>query len=516
MRSLPHHNLISRETSERLLVLTDFVQPQVMVHDRYLYDRASNSWTVDRFLDDLLERYGGIDSVLLWTGYTNIGADDRNAFDLFRNLPGGVDGVRQMVARFHARGVAVLWPNFPWDQGTRDEGRAQHDALVDLVVSTDSDGVNGDTHDCLNTSWWEASIAAGKPLNLEPQSMGNRYDKTGWQTINYATNSWGEGWRHQFAPMVSAYKLIDHRHLASMCNRHGVNKTNEIQTAFFNGAGYESWESIWGMYNMITPYHSEALRRTASILRQFGDITSQGTFMPHRPVTVQHGVYASEFVTADAGRALYTIVSRNDFDTAGVQMVLGCSTIAPSCSPTSRFFDVYHGVELEVDCQATYGAKLSFTIEALGYGSVLHVRDGGTMPDPAFLDNMRGMTQNELRSYSDEWLPLQQRQVNDPPTPVPPKPPTGMVLIPGDTYHFVAKGLIPQGDQLPEGKGVDVQFPWEPWPRREHEHTMQLHDIFMDEFPATNEDYKQYLAQSSYAPPATSQSWLQHWGGTGT
>ena len=87
-----------------------------MVHDRYLYDRVSNQWTVDRYLDDLLERYGGIDSVLLWTGYTNIGADERNAFDLFRNLPGGLSAVRQMVARFHARGVAVLWPNFPWDQ----------------------------------------------------------------------------------------------------------------------------------------------------------------------------------------------------------------------------------------------------------------------------------------------------------------------------------------------------------------------------------------------------------------
>ena len=87
-----------------------------MVHDRYLYDRTTNQWTVDRYLDDLLERYGGIDSVLLWTGYTNLGADERNAFDLFRNLPGGLSSVRQMVARFHARGVAVLWPNFPWDQ----------------------------------------------------------------------------------------------------------------------------------------------------------------------------------------------------------------------------------------------------------------------------------------------------------------------------------------------------------------------------------------------------------------
>jgi iron(II)-dependent oxidoreductase len=495
----------------------NFVQPQVMVHDRYLYDTTTNQWTVDRYLDDLLERYGGIDSVLLWTGYTNLGADERNAFDIFRNLPGGLAGVRQMVARFHARGVAVLWPNFPWDLGTRDEGRAQHDALVDLVISTASDGINGDTHDCLNTSWWEASLARGKALNLEPQSMGNRYDRTGWQSINYNVNSWGEGWYRgdgQFAPLVSAYKLIDSRHLPSLCNRHGVNKTNEIQTAFFNGAGYESWESIWGMYNMITPYHSEALRRTASILRQFGDMTSRGTFLPHRPVTVRHGVYASEFIAADAARALYLIVNRNEADTSGVQLVLGSSELGPPCSPTSRFFDVYHGVELPVDCEATFGAKLSFDIEGLGYGAVLHVQEGGQLPDAAFLESMAGMSARELRSYSDEWKPLLQWQVSDPPTPVPPKPPTGMVLIPGDTYHFVAKGLIPQGDQLPGGEGVDVQFPWEPWPRREHEHTMQLHDIYMDVFPVTNADYKAYLEATGYRPQVD-QAWLQHWGPNG-
>lgn len=33
-----------------------FIQPQVMVHDSYLYDRASGEWTVDKYLDDLLER----------------------------------------------------------------------------------------------------------------------------------------------------------------------------------------------------------------------------------------------------------------------------------------------------------------------------------------------------------------------------------------------------------------------------------------------------------------------------
>jgi iron(II)-dependent oxidoreductase len=42
---------------------------------------------VDRWLDFLEEEHGGIDSVLLWPTYTNIGADDRNQFELVESLP---------------------------------------------------------------------------------------------------------------------------------------------------------------------------------------------------------------------------------------------------------------------------------------------------------------------------------------------------------------------------------------------------------------------------------------------
>src|SRR5579862_8795659 len=36
---------------------SSFIQPQMMVHERYFYDPARQRYTVDRYLDDLEHRY---------------------------------------------------------------------------------------------------------------------------------------------------------------------------------------------------------------------------------------------------------------------------------------------------------------------------------------------------------------------------------------------------------------------------------------------------------------------------
>jgi iron(II)-dependent oxidoreductase len=69
-----------------------FIQPQMMVQDRYFYDPVAHKYTVDRYLDDLDKRYGGIDAVLIWPTYPNMGIDDRNQHDMIRSMPGGVAG----------------------------------------------------------------------------------------------------------------------------------------------------------------------------------------------------------------------------------------------------------------------------------------------------------------------------------------------------------------------------------------------------------------------------------------
>jgi iron(II)-dependent oxidoreductase len=50
---------------------------------------VAGKYTVDRYLDDLEKRYGGIDAVLIWPTYPNMGIDDRNQHDMIRSMPGG-------------------------------------------------------------------------------------------------------------------------------------------------------------------------------------------------------------------------------------------------------------------------------------------------------------------------------------------------------------------------------------------------------------------------------------------
>ena len=118
-----------------------------MLSDRYLYNETSHTWTVGRFLADLRERYGGADCVLLWQSYTNLGVDEKNQIDLIRVTPGGVAGVKAVIAEFHAANVSVLFPWNQWASGELSYGpRAEPDSdFVKLLADLNADGFNTDS-----------------------------------------------------------------------------------------------------------------------------------------------------------------------------------------------------------------------------------------------------------------------------------------------------------------------------------------------------------------------------------
>jgi hypothetical protein len=87
-----------------------YFQTLTMPYDRYFFNESSGNYTIDRWLNSLEQTVGGIDAAVLWSGYTNMGVDNRDQFALMRSLPGGTAGLRRAVDAMHARGVRALLP----------------------------------------------------------------------------------------------------------------------------------------------------------------------------------------------------------------------------------------------------------------------------------------------------------------------------------------------------------------------------------------------------------------------
>jgi iron(II)-dependent oxidoreductase len=470
---------------------SSFIQPQMMVEDRYFYDPVAVRYTVEKYLDDLDRRYGGIDSVLIWPVYPNIGIDDRNQYDMLRSMPGGVAGVRQMVADFHRRGVRVFFPVMAWDQGTRDEGMPNWEATAKLLAEIGADGVNGDTLRGLPRTFQMSADAAGHPLVLEPEhAMPLPYEALAWNTM-----TWGY-WQYPAAPMVSALKWLETRHMVNVCDRWSRSKIDNLQYAFFNGVGYESWENVWGIWNGMVPRDAEALRRIAKIERATADFLVSPDWQPY-VWTEQYGVYASRWPRGD--QTLFTLVNRMQTDADGRQLRVPAKA-------GMRYFDLWHGVELtpETAGDRTY---LSFPIEAHAFAAILATPGGleGKMRD--LLGEMKQLGARPLSGYGSEWTFLPQAMVTIPKTLPASAAPEGMVRIPAGDLVFRVNGIEVEGFN---DVGVDVQYPWEDSPRRHHLHTVHVDWFWIDRYPVTNAQFEQFLKATQYKPK-DSLNFLRHW-----
>jgi formylglycine-generating enzyme required for sulfatase activity len=459
---------------------SSFIQPQMMVQDRFFYDPISGRYTVDRYLDDLEQRYGGIDSVLIWPTYPNMGIDNRNQHDMIRCMPGGGAAVRQMIADFHKRGVRVLFPMMMWDQGTRDPGKPWPDAIAELMKEIGADGINGDTQDGVPLAFSLAADKLGHWLAFQPEG-GPADEALAWNVM-----TWGQ-YQFPFAPLVDRFKWLEPRHMVNISDRWNRNKVDDLQFAFFNGVGWESWENIWGIWNGITPRDAEATRRMAKMERALAKYLVSASWEPMSSM-LRFGVYASRWPQGES--TVWTIVNRNEYDTDGPQMEVS----ATSCV---RYFDLYHGGEIVPVKSSTGQWTLNFPIEAHGFGAVLATSNDLDANVQKLMVEMKQLSARTLSSYSNEWKVLSQKIVPIAPTKPVASAPAGMVEIPEGDFDFQVQGIEIEGFN---DIGVDVQYPWELSPRRFHEHPMHLGAFYIDKFPVTNSQFKKFLDATHYHP----------------
>jgi iron(II)-dependent oxidoreductase len=459
---------------------SSFFQPQMMVEDRYFYDPVAHRYTVDRYLDDLEKRYGGIDSVLIWPTYPNMGIDNRNQHDMIRSMPGGIPGVRQMIADFHRRGVRVLFPMMMWDQGTREPGMSWPEAIASLMAEIGADGINGDTQDGVPLAFSTAADKIGHPLAFEPEG-GPSDEALAWNVM-----TWGQ-YQYPFVPMVDKYKWLETRHMVNISDRWKRDKTDNLQFAFFNGVGWESWESIWGIWNGITPRDAEATRRIATMERALAPFLISTSWEPLTPM-LRYGVYASRWPLGP--QTVWTIVNRNEYDVEGPQIEL-----APEDG--MRYFDLYHGVELTPAKNQFGRVVLSFSVEAHGYGALLASRTAPESGIQTLMTKMKDLTAKPLANYSHEWKVVPQQIVPIASTKPPASSPADMVKIPESDFQFRVEGIEIEGFN---DIGVDVQYPWEDTPRRFHDHPMHIKSFWIDKYPVTNARFKKFVDATHYRP----------------
>jgi formylglycine-generating enzyme required for sulfatase activity len=468
-----------------------FIQPQMMVHDRYFYDPVTGKYTVDKYLDDLTNRYGGIDAVLIWATYPNMGIDDRNQHDMVRSMPGGVEGLKRMVADFHRRGVRVLFPMMMWDQGTRDPGASWPDAIAEFMEQIDADGINGDTQDGVPLAFSLAADKAGHPLAFEPEG-GPSDEALAWNVL-----TWGQ-YTFQFVPTVDKYRWLEPRHQVNIQGRWNRDKTDDLQYAFFNGEGWESWENVWGIWNGVTPRDGEATRRMATIERAVAPFFASQDWEPFYPMH-RYGVFASRWPLRD--RTLWTIVNRNEYDVDGRQMSIPATA-------GMRYFDLYHGVELKPALENDRSV-LTFATEAHGFGAILATTSEPDASTQRLMAKMHELTAKPLASFSHEWKPLTQQLVDIPASKASASAPDGMVRVEGADYIFKVEGIEIEGSN---DVGVDVQYPWEDTPRRFHEHPMHIKSFYIDKYPVTNAEFTKFLDASHYHPQ-DDLNFLKDWKG---
>ena len=541
---------------------SSYVQPQMHPFDRAFYS-PEHGYSVKSWLDGLKRRYGGIDSALIWPGYPNMGADDRNQLDMIRSMPGFANGtVRAVIRQLHEAGVRVLWPYSPWDTGTRKEpGEREVDhpnkwwdkewpgPMARFAKQTGADGYNLDATVLGGFDMelqYEVSKKEGHPVVVMPEGGGSA------KALSWSTMGWCEGDCQLGAiPAVDLFKWLERRHMELLVDRWAKDRTYDIQWAWFNGVGLVSWENVWGTWNGITERDGEAIRRVATMLRYFGArgfLQSTG-WIPHSP-TLQPGVFASQWPLTHNGQTLWTLINRDSSNKTGAQLRIpvprGHATQKEKGGeidedsqpalllPSSRWYDCYLGEELHPYPAPSDDGRhheleaallLNFTLEAMGYGCVLEVPIAAAAKEHnEFLHEMRKLTAARpfLEGYTSEWQMAELTIAPNPPTRVHPIATyqrasllvgsrslvesaalPGMIAVPRALRYFNTTGTMVEGT---DDFGVDARWPWEPAAQISHQAWLTVPAFHIDRYPVTKAEYRRYLEAEVARPSAAASA----------
>lgn len=465
----------------------------VMMCDETFYNWRTSRYTVDAFLEHGQREFGGYDSVVLWHAYPRIGLDERNQFDFYRDMPGGLTGVRDAVREFHHHSVRVYIDYNPWDTGTRRENKSDLGTLVDFVQALEADGIFLDTMS-QGAAEFRARLEAARPgVILEGE------DAVPLQHIRDHHASWAQWFGDSEAPGVLRHKWLERRHMQHQIRRWDHDHSAELHAAWMNGSGMMVWENVFGSWVPWNARDRSTLRAMLPIQRRFTQLFQSEGWTPLVPVE-QPGLYGSLW-QHDQMR-LWTLINRTERTIDGPLLRL-------AGVPGHRYLNLLAGRAADEKSEGD-SVLLSGAVPARGIGCFASGTEASLGADLArFLKSQARLSYGTI---SDSITPAGDTKLLAA-AQAPPRSnvPAGMIEIPAATVDLniemrirecgFYESMLPEGEEL----GDCYNFRAKRFQRR-----VAFRRFAMAEIPVTNAHFAEFLQATNYRPK-NPENFLKHW-----
>lgn len=309
----------------------------LMANDKNLYDNKGN-YNIKNCLKKYEKDYGGVDVVVLWPTYPQLGFDDRTQYSFYRNMPKGIAGLKQLTNELHAMGKKMMIAYNPWNNSGRNQRKSDDEELLNMLKETGADGVYLDTISNID-GFFQQMQRTNKGAIFQSEIPINP------EALNQVHQSWLEvGWNDkvknlEFAEVTALVRnrWLEQRHVIYRLSRFSHEQSILIQNAWINGCGVVFWENVFGMVNELNPRDRTLISSMLPVLRQYTSFFTEGQWLPLFPTKLNR-VYASQWSLKKT--KLWTIINRQE------QMAIG-KILEEEFVKGTKYFDLITGKEVK-------------------------------------------------------------------------------------------------------------------------------------------------------------------------
>jgi len=269
-----------------------------MAWDREFYDRTTGKYTFADVLRKGNDLFGNIDVYVIWPTWPRLGLDQRNQWDLYRDLPGGTAQLRNFSRLSHQNNTKFFIAYNPWDNSTRTENH--YKGMAQLIKEIDADGVVLDTRGNSSYELQAAADSVRKGVVMYSEGMAITKDMPGIISGRVHNAIF-------YSPELNLNKLIKPDFsIFRVCDVGEDLIHREIAIAFFNGYGTELNMNHPGGRGDDHRADLEYLAKTTFILRQNNDAFLDRDWTPLLETTIDN-VFVNKWKSG--GKTIYTVLN---------------------------------------------------------------------------------------------------------------------------------------------------------------------------------------------------------------